>query len=54
MLPVGPGPDVMCSTPIPGHLRPVLDRTCAIDDLIDAYEYVESGQKLGTVVVVLA
>lgn len=34
-----------------GHLRPVVDRTYAIDDIVDAYKYVETGQKLGTVVV---
>lgn len=34
-----------------GHLRPVVDRTYAFDDIIDAYKYVETEQKLGNVVV---
>lgn len=37
-----------------GHLRPVVDRSYALDDIIDAYRYVESEQKLGTVLVTVA
>ncbi|MEX0868520.1 MAG: zinc-binding dehydrogenase, partial [Nitriliruptoraceae bacterium] len=37
-----------------GHLRPVVDRTYALDDIADAYRYVESEQKLGNVVVTVA
>lgn len=37
-----------------GQLRPVVDRTYALDDIIDAYRYVESEQKLGNVVVTVA
>ncbi|MEX0705769.1 MAG: zinc-binding dehydrogenase, partial [Nitriliruptoraceae bacterium] len=37
-----------------GDLRPVVDRTYPLDDIVDAYRYVESGQKLGTVVVTVA
>jgi NADPH:quinone reductase-like Zn-dependent oxidoreductase len=33
------------------ELRPVVDRTYALDDIVDAYHFVESEQKLGTVVV---
>jgi NADPH:quinone reductase-like Zn-dependent oxidoreductase len=34
-----------------GDLRPVVDRTYALDDVVDAYHYVETEQKLGTVVI---
>jgi NADPH:quinone reductase-like Zn-dependent oxidoreductase len=34
-----------------GHLRPVIDRTYALDDIVEAYRYVESEQKLGSVAV---
>jgi NADPH:quinone reductase-like Zn-dependent oxidoreductase len=37
-----------------GHLRPVVDRTYTLDRIVDAYRYVESEQKLGTVVVTVA
>lgn len=32
-------------------LRPVVDRTYTLDDIVDAYHYVETEQKLGTVVI---
>jgi NADPH:quinone reductase-like Zn-dependent oxidoreductase len=35
-------------------LRPVVDRTYPLDDIVDAYRYVESEQKLGTVAVTVA
>ncbi|MFW5933296.1 MAG: zinc-binding dehydrogenase [Actinomycetota bacterium] len=31
--------------------RPVVDRTFPLDDVVDAYRYVETEQKLGTVVI---
>jgi NADPH:quinone reductase-like Zn-dependent oxidoreductase len=34
-----------------GALRPVVDRTYPFDDIVEAYRYVQSRQKLGTVVV---
>lgn len=34
-----------------GALRPVVDRTYPLDDIIEAYRYVEAEQKLGTVVI---
>ena len=34
-----------------GAYRPVLDRTFPLEDLVPAYRYVESGQKVGNVVV---
>lgn len=34
-----------------GHLRPVVDRTYPLDEIVDAYRYVESERKLGNVVV---
>jgi NADPH:quinone reductase-like Zn-dependent oxidoreductase len=37
-----------------GDLRPVVDRTYPLDDIVDAYRYVESEQKLGTVAVTVA
>ena len=33
-----------------GKYRPVIDRTYALDDVIEATRYVESGQKTGNVV----
>lgn len=33
------------------ELRPVVDRTYALDNIVDAYDYVETEQKLGTVVI---
>jgi NADPH:quinone reductase-like Zn-dependent oxidoreductase len=37
-----------------GDLRPVVDRTYTLDDIVDAYRYVGSEQKLGTVAVTVA
>jgi NADPH:quinone reductase-like Zn-dependent oxidoreductase len=37
-----------------GDLRPVVDRTSSLDDIVDAYRYVGSEQKLGTVAVTVA
>jgi NADPH:quinone reductase-like Zn-dependent oxidoreductase len=34
-----------------GDLRPVVDKTFAMDDINQAYRYVGSAQKLGNVVV---
>lgn len=34
-----------------GGLRPVVDRTYPLDDIVEAYRYVESEQTLGTVVI---
>ncbi|WP_405217557.1 NAD(P)-dependent alcohol dehydrogenase [Agrococcus sp. Ld7] len=34
-----------------GTFRPVIDRTYALEDIVDAYHYVEAGQKVGNVVV---
>ena len=33
-----------------GKYRPVIDRTSALDEVIEAVRYVESGQKTGNVV----
>lgn len=37
-----------------GRLRPVEDRTYPLEDIVEAYRYVGSGQKLGNVVVTVA
>lgn len=37
-----------------GAFKPVIDRTYALDDIADAYLYVETGQKLGNVVIKVA
>ena len=37
-----------------GAFRPVLDRTYPLDDIVDAYRYVESGRKVGSVVIDVA
>ena len=34
-----------------GAFRPVLDRTYPLEDIVEAYRYVESGQKVGSVLV---
>ncbi|HEX5596159.1 MAG TPA: NAD(P)-dependent alcohol dehydrogenase, partial [Micromonosporaceae bacterium] len=34
-----------------GRFRPVVDRTYPLDEIVDAYRYVESGQKVGNVVI---
>jgi NADPH:quinone reductase-like Zn-dependent oxidoreductase len=34
-----------------GAFRPVLDRTYPLEEIVDAYRYVESGQKVGSVLI---
>jgi NADPH:quinone reductase-like Zn-dependent oxidoreductase len=34
-----------------GELRPLIDRTYPLDDIVEAYRYVETGQKVGNVVI---
>jgi NADPH:quinone reductase-like Zn-dependent oxidoreductase len=34
-----------------GAFRPVIDRTFTLDEIVDAYRYVESGQKIGNVLI---
>ncbi|MGI9595425.1 MAG: NAD(P)-dependent alcohol dehydrogenase [Acidimicrobiales bacterium] len=34
-----------------GHFRPVVDRSYPLDRIVEAYEYVETGQKVGNVVI---
>ena len=34
-----------------GAFRPVLDRTYPLDEIVEAYRYVETGQKMGNVVI---
>jgi NADPH:quinone reductase-like Zn-dependent oxidoreductase len=36
-----------------GELRPIIDRTYPLDRIVDAYRYVETGQKTGNVVISL-
>ena len=36
-----------------GDIRPVIDRTYALDDIVDAHTYVDNGHKRGNVVVTL-
>ena len=35
---------------LPGKYRPVIDRTYALDEVVEATRYVETGQKTGNVV----
>jgi NADPH:quinone reductase-like Zn-dependent oxidoreductase len=37
-----------------GRLRPVVDRSFPLEQMVDAHRYAESGQKLGNIVVVVA
>ena len=34
-----------------GEIRPVIDRTYALDDIVEAHRYVDNGHKRGNVVV---
>lgn len=34
-----------------GKYRPVIDRTYKLEDIVEAYKYVETGQKTGNVVI---
>jgi NADPH:quinone reductase-like Zn-dependent oxidoreductase len=34
-----------------GQFRPVLDRSYPLAEIVDAYRYVETGQKVGNVVI---
>jgi len=34
-----------------GEIRPVIDRTYALDDIVDAHRYVDDGHKRGNVVI---
>jgi NADPH:quinone reductase-like Zn-dependent oxidoreductase len=34
-----------------GEFRPVLDRRYRLDQIVEAYRYVETGQKIGNVVI---
>ena len=34
-----------------GQFKPVIDRTYPLDQIVEAYKYVESGQKIGNVVI---
>jgi NADPH:quinone reductase-like Zn-dependent oxidoreductase len=37
-----------------GEIRPVIDRTYALDDIVDAHRYVDNGHKRGNVVITVA
>ena len=37
-----------------GQFRPVIDRSYPLAEIVEAYRYVESGQKIGTVVITVA
>ncbi|MEA3149183.1 MAG: hypothetical protein QOD56_122, partial [Gammaproteobacteria bacterium] len=34
-----------------GEFKPVIDRTYPLDKIVEAYRYVETGQKIGNVVI---
>jgi NADPH:quinone reductase-like Zn-dependent oxidoreductase len=37
-----------------GELRPVVDRTYPLDEIVEAYRYVDTGQKVGNVLITVA
>ncbi|HZK48789.1 MAG TPA: zinc-binding dehydrogenase, partial [Thermoleophilia bacterium] len=37
-----------------GEIRPVIDRTYALDDIVDAHKYVDMGHKRGNVIINVA
>jgi NADPH:quinone reductase-like Zn-dependent oxidoreductase len=37
-----------------GSFRPVIDRHYPLDDIVEAYRYVETGEKIGNVVIDVA
>jgi NADPH:quinone reductase-like Zn-dependent oxidoreductase len=37
-----------------GHFKPLIDRIYEFDDIVEAYKYVESGQKIGNVILQVA
>jgi NADPH:quinone reductase-like Zn-dependent oxidoreductase len=37
-----------------GGIRPVIDRTYALDDIVDAHSYVDMGHKRGSVIISVA
>jgi NADPH:quinone reductase-like Zn-dependent oxidoreductase len=37
-----------------GAFAPVIDRSHAMEDIVDAYRYVETGQKVGNVVITVS
>jgi len=37
-----------------GQFRPLVDRTYPLADIVAAYRYVETGQKIGSVVITVA
>jgi len=36
-----------------GLFRPVIDRSYPLTEIVDAYRYVETGQKIGNVVIIV-
>ena len=36
-----------------GAFRPVIDRRYRLDEIVEAYRYVEAGRKIGNVVIVV-
>ena len=46
--------DLIAAELASGRFRPVIDRTYPLEEIREAYEYVETGQKTGNVIIRVA
>ena len=46
--------EFLCELAETGHFKPLIDRTYSLEQIVDAYNYVETGMKTGNVVITIA